>query len=192
MKKLILILCAALIISACGSKSNVLVKYDGKEIPFETKSTWFTSQGANFGGKFEGEKDKHALRWLTLRNFDYQVPSATDTGGNPTTDGQVKLFFSLHEDSGTNPQTPIKPSTFSGGNDGPMSLEFVNVHIFKDGKVETYPVSLSGQANRKDSEVKITAVTDETVSGEININVKAKDKELIIKGPFTAKIFKSK
>lgn len=191
MKKLILILWTGLLLTACGG-SGFSVKYDGQQIPFEAKSSWITSQSANFGGKFEGEKDKHALRWLVLRNFDYEVKSQYDTEDNPSADGQVKLFFSLHEDSGTNPNTPIKVSTFSGGNDGPMSLEFVNVHIFRNGKVESYPVSLSGQGNRKDSEVKITDVTDETVSGEVNINVKAKDKELIVKGTFTAKIFKTK
>ncbi|MBX7174674.1 MAG: hypothetical protein K1X72_27105 [Pyrinomonadaceae bacterium] len=191
MKKLILILSLTLFFTACGGL-GFTVKYDGQQIPFEAKSSWITSQGANFGGKFEGEKDKHALRWLALRNFDYEVKSPYDTEGNPTADGQVKLFFSLHEDSGTNPQTPIKVSTFSGGNDGPMSLEFVNVHIFRNGKVESFPVSLSGQGNRKDSEVKITSVSDDTVTGEVNINVKAKDKDLIVKGTFTAKIFKVK
>ena len=192
MKKLILILCFALMFTACGSSSGFLVKYDGQQVPFEAKSAWITSQNANFGGKFEGDKDKHALRWITLRNFDYEVKSPYDTEGNPTADGQVKLFFSVHEDSGTNPQTPIKVSTFSGEKDGPMSFEFVNVHIYKNGKVESYPVSLATQGNRKDSEVKILSVTDDTITGEINVNVKAKDKELIVKGLFTAKILKVK
>lgn len=191
MKKIFLILLTSLFFTACGG-SGFTVKYDGQQIPFEAKSSWITSQGANFGGKFEGEKDKHALRWLVLRNFDYEVKSPYDTEGNPTTEGQVKLFFSIHEDSGTNPNTPIKVSTFSGGNDGPMSLEFVNVYIFRNGKVDSYPVSLSGQGNRKDSEVKITSVTDDSISGEVIINVKAKDKELIVKGTFKAKIFKVK
>lgn len=192
MKKLFLILLTTLLLTACGNKSGIDLKYDGQSIPFETKSSWITTQEALYGSSVKASTDKHALRWITLRNFDYEVKNALDTSGNPTSDGQVKLFFSIHEDPGTNPNTPIKVSNFSGANDGPMSLEFVNVFIFKDGKVETYPVSLGSQTNRKDSEVKILSVTDDSITGEVNVTVKARDKELLIKGPFTAKIFKSK
>jgi hypothetical protein len=51
-------------------------------------------------------------------------------------------------------------------------------------------VSPSGQANRQDSQVKILSVTDDTVTGEVTAKVKVDNKELTIKGPFTAKIFK--
>lgn len=192
MKKFLLILCAALVFTACGSKAGISIKYDGKDIPFETKSAWITSQGALYGSNVKVADERHALRWITLRNFDYQVPNALDTGGKPTAEGQVKLFLSIHEEPGTKPETPLKPSVFSGANDGPMSFEFVNLTVFMNGKEESYPVSLGSQGNRKDSEVKILTVTDSEITGEVNINVKAKDKELLIKGPFTAKIFKSK
>ncbi|HQU84960.1 MAG TPA: hypothetical protein PKY59_17605 [Pyrinomonadaceae bacterium] len=192
MRNFLLILCAALLFTACGSKSGILVKYDGKDIPFEAKSSWITSQGALYGSSVKVADERHALRWIILRNFDYQPTNALDTGGKPTADGQIKLHISLHEEPGTKPETPIKTSTFSGEKDGPMSLEFFNLTIFKDGKEESYPVSLGSQTNRKDSELKILSVTDDEITGEINFNVKAKDKELIIKGPFKAKIYKGK
>jgi len=102
----------------------------------------------------------------------------------------VKLFLSLHDEPGTKKETPIKVSTFNGGKTGPMQFEFLNLTIFKDGKEKSYPVSLSGQDNRKDSEVKLLSVTNDTITGEVNVSVKADDKVLTIKGPFTAKIFK--
>ena len=71
-----------------------------------------------------------------------------------------------------------------------MQFEFLNLTIFKDGKEKSYQVSLSGQANRQESEVKILSVNNDTVTGEVNVNVKTDDKVLTIKGPFTAKIFK--
>ncbi len=192
MKIFLLILCAAIFFSACGSKAGISIKYDGTEIPFEAKSAWITSQNALYGSTAKVSDERHALRWITLRNFDYEVKNALDSEGKPTADGQVKLFLSLHEEPGTKPETPLKISTFSGANDGPMSFEFVNLTIFRNGKEESYPVSLATQGNRKDSEVKILTVTDDQITGEVNIIVKAKDKELIIKGPFTAKIFKAK
>lgn len=190
MKKLLLVLCVGLIATACGSKSTVEIKLDGQQIPFETKSSWITAQEAIYGSSVPGEQG-HALRWVTLRNYEYEVKAALSANeGKLTLPEQVKLFLSLHDEPGTNKQTPIKVSTFNGGKSGPMQFEFINLTIFKDGKEESYRVSLSGQANRQDSEVKILSVTNDTVTGEINASVKVNDKVLTIKGPFTAKIFK--
>jgi len=178
-----------LLFSACGKKSTIEIKLDGQQIPFETKSGWITAQEAIYGSSVPGEQ-KHALRWITLRNYEYEVKGALAANEGKLAADQVKLFLSLHDEAGTNPQTPIKVSTFSGGKTGPMQFEFLNLTVFKDGKEESYQVSLSGQANRQESEVKILSVTNDTVTGEINVNVKTNDKVLTIKGPFTAKIFK--
>lgn len=193
MKRLLLVLCLGLIGligSACGSKSTVEIKLDGQQIPFETKSSWITAQDAIYGSSVPGEQ-KHALRWITLRNYEYEVKGALSANeGKLTAPEQVKLFLSLHDDPGTNKDTPIKVSSFNGAKSGPMQFEFINLTIFKDGKEQSYRVSLGGQANRQESEVRILSVTGDTVTGEINANVKADDKTLTIKGPFTAKIFK--
>lgn len=190
MKRLLFVLCAALIATACGSKPTVEIKLDGQQVPFETKSAWITAQEAIYGSTVPGEQS-HALRWITLRNYEYEVKGALSANeGKLTEPGQVKLFLSLHDDPGTKKETPIRVSTFSGGKRGPMEFEFINLTIFKDGKEESHRVSLSGQANRQESEVKILSVTDDTITGEINANVKSDNKVLTIKGPFTAKIFK--
>lgn len=190
MKKLLLVLSLGLIVVACGSKSTIDIKLDGQQIPFETKSAWITAQDAIYGSNAPGEQ-KHALRWVTIRNYEYEVKGALSANeGKLTSPGQVKLFLSLHDDPGTNKQTPIRVSTFNGGKSGPMQFEFINLTVFKDGKEESYQISLSGQANRQESEVKILSVTDDSVTGEVNANVKTNDKVLTIKGRFTAKIFK--
>lgn len=190
MKKLLLVLCVCLIATACGSKSTVEIKLDGQQIPFETKSAWITAQEAIYGSSAPGEQ-RHALRWITLRNYEYEVKGALSANeGELTSPEQVKLFLSVHDEPGTNKQTPIKVSTFNGGKRGPMEFEFINLTIFKDGKEKSYRVSLGGQANGQESEVKILSVTNDTVTGEVNANVKADDLALTIKGPFTAKIFK--
>ncbi|HWN11193.1 MAG TPA: hypothetical protein VNO50_18285 [Pyrinomonadaceae bacterium] len=191
MKKLLLILCVGLAAAACGSKSTVEIIFDGQAIPFETKSAWITTQDAIYGSSVPGEQ-KHALRWITLRNYDYQVKGALQANeGLLTSPEQVKLFLSLHDDPGTNKDTPVKVATFNGAKKGPMQFEFLNLTIFKDGKEQSFRVSLSGQGSSQDSEVKILSVTDDTITGEIDANVKTDGKVLTIKGPFTAKIFKS-
>lgn len=192
MKKLLLILIAGLIFTACGggSKSTIEITYDGKQIPFETKSAWITAQKAIYGGNVSVPDKNHALRWITLRNYDYEVTRALGANdGKLTAPEQVKLFLSFHDEAGTDEKTPVKPATYSGANDGPMEFEFLNLTVFKDGKEESYQVSLDSQANKADSFVKINSVSGGTVTGEVNVNVKTKDKILTIKGPFTAKIF---
>jgi uncharacterized protein YcfL len=193
MKRLLLVFCASLIFTGCGSKPDkptIEIKLDGQQIPFETKSTWITAQNAIYGGSVSGEQ-RHALRWITIRNYEYDVKGALAANdGKLTSPEQVKLFLSLHDDPGTNDKSPIRVSTFEGAKRGPMEFEFINLTIFKDGKEESYRVSPSGQANRQDSQVKILSVTDDTVTGEVTAKVKVDNKELTIKGPFTAKIFK--
>lgn len=190
MKKLLLILCVGLIAAACASKSTIDIKLDGQEIPFQTKSAWITAQEAIYGSSVPGEQ-KHALRWITIRNYDYEVKGALQANeGKLTAPEQVKLFLSIHDDPGTNKDTPVKVSTFNGATKGPMQFEFINLTIFKDGKEQSFRVSLSGQSNPQESEVKILSVTGDTVTGEVNANVKTDGKVLTIKGPFTAKIFK--
>lgn len=196
MKRLLLVLCASLIFTACGSKPEVKptieIKLDGQQIPFETKSAWITAQNALYGGSFSGSGEKrHALRWITIRNYEYDVKSAfAANDGQLTSPEQVKLFLAIHDEAGTNDKSPIRVSTFEAAKGGPMEFEFINLTIFKDGKEESYRVSPSGQANRQDSHVKILSVTDDTVTGEVTAKVKVDNKELTIKGPFTAKIFK--
>jgi hypothetical protein len=190
MKKLLLVLCVAAMTAACASKPDIDIKVGDQQIPFETKSAWITTQDAIYGSSVPGEQ-KHALRWITLRNYDYQVKGALSANeGTLSSPGQVKLFLSLHDEAGTNKDTPIKVSTFNGAKAGPLQFEFINLTIFKDGKEKSYRVSLSGQANKQDSEVKILSVAADTVTGEVNANVKADDEVITIKGPFTAKIFK--
>jgi|GEM_PF-2726215 len=190
MKKLLLVLCVGLLFAACGKKSTVEIKLDGQEIPFETKSAWITAQDAIYGSSVAGEQ-KHALRWITLRNYDYQVKGALSANeGQLSSPEQVKLFLSVHDEAGTNKDTPIKVSTFNGAKSGAMQFEFINLTIYKEGKEKSYRVSLSSIANRQESEVKILSVTDDMVTGEVNVNAKVDDKVLTIKGPFTAKIFK--
>jgi len=194
MKRLLLVLCASLIFAACGSKPEIKptveIKLDGQQIPFETKSAWITAQNATYSGNATGEK-RHALRWITLRNYEYDVKGALQANdGQLTSPGQVKLFLSIHDEPGTNDKSPIRVSTFEAAKDGSMEFEFINLTIFKDGKEESHRVSPSGQANPQESQVKILSVSDDTVTGEVTARVKVNNKELTIKGPFTAKIFK--
>ena len=194
MKKLLIVICACLLFTACGKSpesSTIAIKYDGKEIPFAAKSGWQTVQGALFSSANVANKD-HALRWITIRNYDFDAAKANPNDDTLTAPEQVKIFLSIHDDAGTSVDTPVKVATYKGGNTGsaPMTFELINVYVFKDGKEQRLYLYPSTSSNPATSEVKITAVDGDTITGEINASGKTDDKELVVKGPFTAKIHK--
>ena len=193
MKKLFFIICAGLIFTAfgCGgSRSTIEIKYDGKEIPFEEKSSWQTVQRALFGTANVSDQ-RHALRWITIRNYDFDTAKQNPNSDKLTAPGQVKIFLSLHDEAGTNEETPVKVAAYKGGSMAPMTFELINVYVFKDGKEERlYMYPSQQQPNPSANEVKITSVNGDTITGEINAQGKHEGKEFLVKGPFTAKIYK--
>lgn len=193
MKKRLIVICACLFLAACGSRSTstIAIKHNGKAIPFEAKSGWQTVQGALFSGSSaDPATNNHALRWITIRNYDFDASKVNPNNDTLTTPDQVKIFLSIHDDAGTSVDTPVKVATYRGGTSAPMTFELINVYVFRDGKEQRLYMYPSSQSNPAASEVKITAVNGDTISGEINAAGKTDGKELVVKGPFTAKIYK--
>lgn len=196
MKKILFIIFAALVFAACGggARSTIEIKYDGKEIPFveNEKSGWQTVQRALYGASGDFADRRHALRWITLRNYEFDAAKTSPNGDKLTTPEQVKIFLSLHDDQGTDVDTPLKTTSFKGAKSsgGPMNLELVNVYIFRDGKEELIQLYPSQAKDAASCEVKINSVNGDTITGEINAAGQVNGKEFSIKGPFTAKIYK--
>jgi hypothetical protein len=188
MKKLIF-LCLVSILAACGGpRSTIDITSEGAVIPFVEKGSWATVQKALFSGA-GGAGQEHALRWITIRNFHFDGAKTSPNSDKLTAPEQVKIFLSLHDETGTTVDTPLKPATYKGAKStGPMSLELINVYVFRDGKEQRLHLYPSSQADPTASEVKITSVEGDTVKGEINVSGKQDGKELIVKGPFTAQI----
>ena len=196
MKKLLIIAYACLLLAACGKPAvpTIAIKSDGKDIPFETKSGWATVQGALFSGSSATPaKAEHALRWITIRNFEFDAAKSNPNSDVLTAPEQVKIFLSLHDDAGTSVDTPVKVATYKGVKSGtaPMTFELINVYVFKDGKEQRLYLYPSTTTDPAACEVKITAVNGDTITGEINAAGKTDDgKDFSVKGPFTAKIYK--
>lgn len=196
MLKTFLIFCAALIFSACGSaaRSTIEIKIDGKEIPFveNEKSGWHTVQRALYGAPGDFADRRHALRWITIRNYEFDAAKTSPNGDKLTAPGQVKIFLSLHDDPGTDVTTPLKLVSFKGAKSsgGPMNFELINVYVFRDGKeqyLQLYPSQTSDPAA---NEVKINSIDGDKITGEINVVGQKDGNDFIVKGPFTAQIYK--
>lgn len=190
MKRILLLICASIVFSACGSRSTIEIKSEGKEIPFIERSSYATVQKAIFSGA-DVTDPNHALRWITIRNYDFEASKTDPNSDKLTAPEQVKIFLSLHDNAGTSTETPLKPASYKGAKSvGPMSFELINVYVFRDGKEQRLYMYPSQQADPTTCEVKITSVDGDKVTGEINASGKQDGKEFLVKGPFTAKIHK--
>lgn len=188
MKKLMLLCLVSMFVACGGPRSTIDIKSEGTAILFIEKGSWATVQKALFTGANEPNQE-HALRWITIRNFDFDGAKTNPNSDKLTAPEQVKIFLSLHDEAGTTVETPLKPATYKGAKSpGPMSLELINVYVFRDGKEQRLYMYPSQQAEPATSEVKIISIDGNTVKGEINVAGKQDGKELIVKGPFTAEI----
>ena len=195
MKKLLLLIGASLLFTACGgagtSKSAFAVKIDGKDVPLEVKSSWEMTK--DFTDYSDPKKPTTALYWFALRNYAYDKPNGTIIFDNEklTAPGQVLVFISLYGDKATtNEKTPVKVADYKGDGKYSTSLSTVTVYLFGAGKDEVYSVDLGGGSPNNKGEVKINSVTGDTVTGEIDASGKANGKDVSVKGTFTAKIYK--
>lgn len=177
------------LIAACGGpRSTIDIKSEGTAIPFIEKGSGATVQKALFSGS-DAPNQEHALRWITIRNFDSDGAKRDPHGDKLTAPEQVKIFLSLHDEAGSKVDTPLKPASYKGAKStGPMSFELINVYVFRDGKEQRLYLYPSQQTDPATCEVKIISVEGDTVKGEINVSGKQDGKELIVKGPFTAQI----
>jgi hypothetical protein len=195
MKKLLLLIGTTLLLTACGglgsSKSGLAVKLDGKDVPLEVKSSW--QMNKDFTDYSDPKKATTALHWFAIRNYAYDKPNGTIIFDNEKLKepGQVLVFISLYgEKATTDEKTPVKVASYPGDGKYSTSLSTVTVYFFGEGKDNVVSLSLGPGSPDAKGEVKITSVTGDTVIGEIDASGKANGKEVSVKGPFTAKIYK--
>ncbi len=176
MKKTILIVfCGiSIFLVACGglggSKNQIKVKFNGNEQTFEPKTSWVNVTKTNSTSG-------------TSQSVFFEITSLEKKGDRPSADGQLGISFRVEGAQGTNETTPVREGDYNARKD---SRDFYNVvhstYIFQgaDGKGQ----SIKLNADKMQGKVTLTTVTDESISGTIDIT---DEKGNSIKGGFTAK-----
>lgn len=196
MKKLILILSAALIFTACGGTGTSSGTNAGTATKNDAASTKFTAKVGEMDYSFE---IKDAVIWnSSLEGLDEAhknmietkhsiILGSYDFGGEPARTvpaGQYKVVVGITGDwIAKGSEIIVKPGTYITGKNGAMTVADNNIVFIENGKeIQNYKTyGFIG-------EVKITSVEGETVKGEIDIKTDTQQS----KGSFTAKIYKPK
>ena len=185
MKKLLIITMCALFAAACGGGaggSSLTVKSADKLMSFSAKSS-STDLGnviATSPGQPNLQTSSHTIY---LANYEMDTTNV-GTMRKPLTAGdQIRIEIGITGEAATNEKTPFKTGTYLVSNDKINDVRYLKVTTFADGKESKIDFDTMSSMSKLTGEVKITSVTDDAVSGSIDVTEGDKS----VKGSFTAK-----
>lgn len=189
MKKLLLLIGASLLLSACGgaglgtSASKLDIKIGGKDSTLNIKST-----GGYYGNVISTSPGKPNIQTFAhdiyLANYEMDTTSPLTMRKPLTAPDQLRVELQLTGEDATNTDSPFKVGTYSAKADKFNSVRSITIVTFADGKETRTSLETMGFTSKTDGEVKITAITADSLSGEVNLSEGDKS----IKGSFTAKL----
>lgn len=192
MKIIYLILALCFLLSGCGGGvggttgggTAIPTKLDvkaGKDFTLDKNGVVYLSEMAfTAPGKPTVKSSSHYLFFAT---FGLDSSNPREMRKDLTTPDQTRVEIQLTGEDGTKTDSPFKVGIYSAQAENVNGLRMVRVSTFVDGKQTQTDFDVMSTSKKANGEVKITAVTAETVSGEINVTDGAKS----IKGTFTAK-----
>lgn len=200
MKKLLIMILATIgLLSACGGAGaskgtdttsavptgKLELKTGGKNLTLTENSgaVYLSEMVSTAPGK---PNVKTSLHTIYVANFEMDTSGAGWMRKPLTAPEQMRVSLELIGEDGTDKNSPLKVGTYAAQADKTKGVRVAKVLTFADGKqTETSFNSLMGNGDKKATgEVKITSVTAESVSGEVDLT----EGDKAIKGVFTAKI----
>ncbi|MBK8148772.1 MAG: hypothetical protein IPK58_11340 [Acidobacteria bacterium] len=181
--KLTAVLSLVALLAACAGASKLDVKVGNKDMPLNVKGSGTYSSTKTFTETKDGQSKitKAASNYVVLANYDIDTSSGMNSMGKAVTAAdQIRVSFQLVGEEGTDDKTGFKTGTYTTKAEKFAKVDYVNIAYFADGKES----SNSFDGTKSSGEIKITSVSADAVSGEINLT--EGDKQ--IKGSFTAKI----
>ncbi len=168
--------------STAAVPTKMSVKASGQDFTLDKTGVVYPSEMAfTAPGKPTVKSSSH---YLFFANFDLDASNPREMRKNLTSADQTRVEFQLTGEDGTKTDSPFKVGTYSPQSENVNGLRMVRVSTFADGKHVQTDFDVMSTSKKAVGDVKITAVTAESVSGEINVT----DGEKSIKGTFTAKL----
>jgi hypothetical protein len=193
MQKFLLFVFAALLLTGCGTALSgtgphkLEVKVGGKDLTLSLKpgAVYYGNVISTAPGKPNVQTFAHTIY---LANYEMDTSYPGWVRKPLAAPEHMRIDIQLTGEDGTKDDSPFKVGTYSAKADKFNTVRAVIINTLNSGK-ET-KTSFETLSSRKpvEGEVKITAVTAETVSGEVNLTEADKS----IKGTFTANLPKKK
>jgi len=195
MKTLYLIVGLSFFLTACGaagtnpgvgtSAAKLDIKVGGKSSTLDVKSGMVYPSEMSFTAPGKPNV-KTFLHKIYLANFEMDTSGVAWMNKPLTAPEQMRVQIELTGEDGTDMKSPFKVGTHSAQADKTNGVRTVIIRTFADGKQTdtSFDTLMSFGNNNAAGEVKITSVTAEAVSGEVNLTEGDKS----IKGTFTAKL----
>ncbi len=173
---------------AGGGAEVLTLKYptsDKQEMP--VKSGGFYTSTKSWSKP--GQTAKSSSYFVCVSDSEIDMTQGAISIGAPVkADSQTKVCFNIDGAENADDKTPPKAETYPAAKRSESfafnSVSSASIRTFKDGKEVKHFLNES----KMTGDVKITAATENTMSGEINLS----DGEKEIKGTFTAKGFERK
>lgn len=187
MKKLLLIVFACML-AACGAgEPKVDVKVNGKNSTLNIKSS-----GVSYGNIISTSPGKPPVQTsnhvIYLANYEMDTTHAGTMRKPLTAPEQMRVGIAVTGEAGTKEDAPFKVGKYSAKADKVNGVNFIEIATFADGKEKATSFDTHSSSKPVEGEVKITSVTADAVSGEVNLTEGDKS----ITGTFTARLPKAK
>lgn len=190
MKKITLFAAIAAFTFACGGGAggggtSLTIKSGAQTMTLSGKTS-----GVDLGNVISTSPGKPNLQTsnhsIMIANYDMDMTNIGTMRKPLTAADQIRLAISITGDAATNEKTPFKVGTYLVSNEYVNDVRDVTVTTFADGKEKRIDFDTMSSSTKLIGEVKITSVTDDAVSGTIDVTEGDKS----VKGSFTAKIKK--
>ncbi len=176
----------AFFLAGCGGGATpkLTVKSGGKETPFEIKSSM-----SSYGNIISTEPGKPPVQTFShsifLANYEMDTTNEATMKKALTAPEQIRIAIGIDGEAGTKSDSPFKVGTYVlKTSERTNRVSLVTITVFADGKEKSESFDTMSSLSKAAGEVKITAVTDDSVSGELNVSEGDKS----ITGKFTAKL----
>ncbi len=193
MQKLLAVFLAALLLTGCGvagrtaGSHQLNVKVSGKDSTLTLKpgAVYYGNVISTAPGKPNIQTFAHTI-YLANYEMDTSYPGwVRKPLASPE---HMRIDIQLTGEDGTRDDSPFKVGTYSAKADKFNTVRSIVINASTDGKETKTNFETLSSRKPVDGEVKITAVTADTVSGEVNLTEDNKS----IKGTFTANLPKKK
>lgn len=164
-----------------GTTLTVGLGEDEKKLDITSSGTYTSTKTFSMTKDGQTTSSKAVSHYFALANYDLDTSSGMISLEKPLTGAdQMRVVFQIVGDEGTDEKAPIKTGTYSATSDKYNKVDTARVMAFADGKeVKNY-----FNIDKAEGDIKITSVSGEIVTGEIDI----KEGDKSVKGSFTAKI----